>query len=86
MVTPTTGLCWTEMQKPITTKPDSAMPTPLQTSAKPHQIGSDNQQATAALLAALESAPPATEPRPILAWEEDASYFRPERCTPLDDF
>jgi hypothetical protein len=57
-----------------------------QSSITSAQIGPDTLQVTAALLAAMESAPPATEPRPILAWEEDASYFRPERCTPLDDF
>jgi hypothetical protein len=74
------------MQKPSTTKPESAMHTPLQTSAASAQIGPETQQATAALLAAMETKTLAKEAKPPLVWEDDSSYFMPERCTPLDDF
>jgi hypothetical protein len=86
IVTATTGLCWIEMQKPKTTQPDSAMQTPQQTSVKAAQVGPENQQTTAALLAALEAKAPVEQAKSPVVWEEDSSYFMPERCTPLDDF
>jgi hypothetical protein len=86
IVTPTTGLGWIEMQQPITTKPDSAMQISPQTSAASAKIGPETLQATAALLAATEIKVPVREPKPAVLWEEDSSYFMPERCTPLDDF
>jgi hypothetical protein len=86
IVTPTTGLCWIEMQKPSTTQLDSAMQAPLQTSAKPAPVGPESLQAAAALLAAMETQALVKETKPPVVWEEDSSYFMPERCTPLDDF
>jgi hypothetical protein len=86
MITAPTGLGWIEMQKPKTTKPDSAMQTPRQTSATSAKIGPETLQATAALLAATEIKVPVREPKPAVLWEEDSSFFMPERCTPLDDF
>lgn len=62
------------------------MQAPLQTSAKPAQVGPETLQATAALLAALETKALAKEAKPPVVWEEDSSFFMPERCTPLDDF
>jgi hypothetical protein len=74
------------MQQPKTTKPDSAMQISPQTSAASAKIGPETLQATAALLAAMKTKVLAEEAKPPVVWEEDSSYFMPERCTPLDDF